>query len=104
MVLVPRSNRPKRTKSGKNSEPEPMNLDVVRFGLKTSTVKRGVEYTVQTTTGALADDGKTWVCPECGISIAKGTAHTVAWDAVRGVDTRRHFHNHCWKVFQGPLL
>jgi hypothetical protein len=28
----------------------------------------------------------------------------VAWDAVRGVDTRRHFHTACFNSFQGPLL
>ena len=101
---MPRSNRPKRNKAQKHVEPEPLNLDAARFGVKQTTVKRGVEYTVQTTTGALAEAGKTWICPECSIVIAKGTPHTVAWDEVRGPDTRRHFHNHCWKLFQGPLL
>jgi hypothetical protein len=38
------------------------------------------------------------------LQIAKGVSHIVAWDEIRGVDTRRHFHNSCWKSFQGPLL
>ena len=101
---MPRSNRPKRAKGSKHTEPEPLNVDAARFGLKTTAIKRGVEYTVQTTSGAAADEGKTWICPECAIMITRGTPHTVAWDSVRGVDTRRHFHNHCWKLFQGPLL
>lgn len=67
-------------------------------------VKRGVEYQVQTVTGSRAEEGKSWVCPECQLSIQQGTAHTVAWDIHRGVSGRRHFHNHCWKIFQGPLL
>jgi hypothetical protein len=38
------------------------------------------------------------------LTINKGTAHTVAWDAHRDVGSRRHFHNHCWTSFQGSLL
>jgi hypothetical protein len=30
--------------------------------------------------------------------------HTVAWDLHRGVQTRRHFHNHCFKIFDGELF
>lgn len=98
---MPRSNRPKRSKKVESTE---LNLDVVRIGIKKTVIKNGVEYVVQTTTGARADDDKTWVCPHCNLTIAKGTAHTVAWDAHRDIATRRHFHNHCWSSFQGPLL
>jgi hypothetical protein len=38
------------------------------------------------------------------LQISKGLSHIVAWDELRGVETRRHFHNACWKSFQGPLL
>jgi hypothetical protein len=38
------------------------------------------------------------------LQITKGISHIVAWDSVRGVETRRHFHNACWKSFQGQLL
>lgn len=66
--------------------------------------KRGVEYEVREVTGSRAEEGKTWVCPECSILIEPGTRHTVAWGSVRGSETRRHFHNHCWKIFNGTLL
>jgi hypothetical protein len=28
----------------------------------------------------------------------------VAFDAVRGVETRRHFHSACWSAYQGVLI
>lgn len=98
---MPRNNRPKRSKKEEDNE---LNLDAVRIGVKRTVIKNGVEYNVQTTAGARADDDKTWVCPHCHLNISKGTAHTVAWDAHRDISTRRHFHNHCWASFQGPLL
>lgn len=101
---MPRSNRPKRANGQPKEQPEELNLAAARMGVRKIEIKRSVAYVVQTTAGALADDGKTWICPSCHITITKGTAHTVAFDEVRGPETRRHFHNHCWKVFQGPLL
>jgi hypothetical protein len=62
------------------------------------------QYPSQTTSGQNAEEDKSWVCPHCNLAISKGQNHTVAWDSVRGVETRRHFHNSCWKAFQGPLL
>jgi hypothetical protein len=97
-------------KSRRNRDPkrggtfQPLDLEKVRIGIKRTEFKRGVEFAAQTTAGARADDDKSWVCPNCNLSITKGQNHTVAWDAVRGVETRRHFHNACWKAFQGPLL
>ena len=83
---------------------EPLDLDRVRIGVKRTEIKRGVEYSVQTSSGQSAEEDKSWVCPHCNLAISKGQSHTVAWDSVRGVETRRHFHNSCWKAFQGPLL
>jgi len=100
---MPRSNRPRGAKKKSADDEQPLNLDLVRFGARSTEVRRGVEYTVQTTSGANADDTKTWTCPNCHLQISKGIGHTVAWDSVRGVETRRHFHNHCWKTFQGVL-
>lgn len=94
----------KRGVSKWGAEFQPLDLDKVRIGIKRTEVKRGVEYSVQTTAGANALDDKMWICPHCRQNILKGQNHTVAWDAVRGVETRRHFHNACWKAFQGPLL
>ena len=100
---MPRSNRPKRSKP-RIDEVADLDLNTVRLGLRRSEIKRGFEYTTQTSIGANADDGKTWVCPHCHLQITKGISHIVAWDEIRGVDTRRHFHTACWKSFQGPLL
>jgi hypothetical protein len=98
---VPRSNRPKRSK---RSEPEELNLGAVRFGSRRTEIKRGVVYTVQPTMGQNADEDKSWICPNCHLTITPGVSHLVAWDEVRGVDTRRHFHTTCWSKFQGTLL
>lgn len=101
---MPRSNRPRRGRKNESQEPEPLDLGRTRLGIPRSVVKRGVEYTVQTSTGANAEEDKTWTCPHCHLVINRGVSHTVAWDTVRGAETRRHFHNHCWTSFQGPLL
>jgi len=98
---MPRSNRPKRSK--RDVEFEEIDLNRVRGG-KRSEIKRGVEYTVQPTTGANAEVGKSWTCPYCQLQIEIGTSHLVAWDELRGVESRRHFHNGCWTKFQGPLI
>jgi hypothetical protein len=99
---MPRSNRPRRSK-GKREE-EPVELSGARLGFKRTEVKRGVTYSVQSTPGNHEDFNKTWTCPHCFISIRVGTAHIVAWDENRGVESRRHFHTGCWAKFQGPLL
>lgn len=81
-----------------------LDLNIVRQTLVHTELKRGVEYQVQQTAGANAEEGKTWICPECTLTIEPGLLHTVAWGVVRGPSTRRHFHNHCWKIFNGTLL
>jgi hypothetical protein len=53
--------------------------------------------------GTNAEEGKTWICPMCVVVIEQGVVHTVAWDVHRGVKSRRHFHNNCWKLFDGLL-
>ncbi len=98
---MPRSNRPRRSKSKR--EEEPLNLASARFGFKRTETKRGVLYSVQSTPGSSEDPSKTWTCPHCFISIRVGTSHIVAWDESRGVEGRRHFHTGCWAKFQGPL-
>jgi hypothetical protein len=66
-------------------------------------LKRGIEFEVSQTSGNKAEEGKSWVCPVCVVLITPGVVHTVAWDTHRGVQSRRHFHNHCWKIFDGIL-
>lgn len=98
---MPRSNRPK---NARREEPEELDVNLIKIGFKRTEFKRGVEYEVQPTNGSNAEGDKTWVCPHCNLQISKGMNHTVAWDAHRGVETRRHFHNSCWKSFQGGLF
>ncbi len=49
---------------------------------------------------------KTYLCPGCGLDIAPGIAHVVAWraDGLMGeaddIAARRHWHSHCWKIKQ----
>ena len=83
---------------------EELDLNRVRLSLPRTETKRGAEFQVQQTNGLGAEAGKVWICPVCRINIEPGVIHTVAWDLHRGVSTRRHFHNHCWKLFDGVLL
>jgi hypothetical protein len=96
-----RSNRPRR--SPKREEPEEFAGRKVLFGARQTVVKRGVEHTVQTHSGASDDPAKIWVCPGCPVTIRIGTAHVVVWNEVIGSDKRRHFHTVCWQKFQGTL-
>ncbi|WP_261623699.1 hypothetical protein [Nesterenkonia marinintestina] len=60
------------------------------------------EYHVRAISGAAAV--KSYVCPGCGLSIAPGTAHLVAWraDSLFGdehaASERRHWHRRCWQI------
>ena len=105
VVLVPRNNRTAR--GGRKLKPDAaeadLKLDLVRSSLRREVTKRGVDYVVQNVSGN-SEVEKTWICPHCNIEIKTGIAHVVAWDAIRGVDTRRHFHSSCFNSFQGPLL
>jgi hypothetical protein len=96
--------RGNRKRGAKKPEHPELNLDVLRLGIRRTEVKRGVEYTVQSTSGRTEDGEKQWICPHCNLTIQQAVAHTVAWDAHRGLDTRRHFHNACWQAWQGSLL
>jgi len=97
---MPRSNRPKRSRA-KHEEIEEVSRSVL-YGAKRTELKRGVEYTVQTHSGAATEDDKSWTCPFCHLLINRGTPHMVAWDE-RGSGVRRHFHTACWSKFQGRL-
>jgi hypothetical protein len=91
-------------KRSRRSEALDLDLNRVRTSIPKTELKRGIEFSVQQSSGGNAEAGKTWMCPVCSISIEQGLAHTVAWDLHRGVETRRHLHNHCWKLFDGQLL
>lgn len=97
-----KGNRHRRER--RREEYRELDITLVRYSLPRTEMKRGVEYQVQQSSGANAEEGKTWICPECALTIEPGVVHTVAWGVVRGPATRRHFHNHCWKIFSGTLL
>lgn len=79
-----------------------MDLNRALFGLKQTERKRDGLWNVQPVAAASAT--KFYTCPGCGIQIAPGTAHTVAWraDGLMGeaedLAARRHWHSHCWKI------
>ena len=99
---MPRSNRPRGSKKRQDQEAE--DLGRISAGWARIEVKNGVPCKVQPTNGRPADEpGKTWSCPNCNVPIAWGTAHVVVWPADLEASTRRHFHNHCWKIYQGHL-
>lgn len=95
--------RGKRRRGAPEPQYRELDFSMLKMSLPHTVVKRGVEFTVQQTSGSNAEEGKSWVCPVCVISIEPGVMHTVAWDTHRGVQTRRHFHNHCFKIFDGLL-
>lgn len=94
----------KRRRRQPKQEYRELDFTSLKMSLPHTVTKRGIEFQVQQTTGSNAEEGKTWVCPVCSINIEPGVVHTVAWDLHRGVQTRRHFHNHCFKIFDGELF
>ena len=95
--------RGKRRRGAVKREYQELDLTRLRTSLPHIEVKRGIEFEVSQTTGSNAEEGKSWVFPMCVVLITPGDVHTVAWDTHRGVQSRRHFHNHCWKIFDGLL-
>ncbi len=95
--------RGKRRRNAPKREYQELDLTRLRTSIPHIEVKRGIEFGVSQTAGSNAEEGKSWVCPVCVVLITPGIVHTVAWDTHRGVQSRRHFHNHCWKIFDGML-
>jgi hypothetical protein len=93
----------KKRRSAERQEITELDFSRLKTSLPHTEIKRGNEFQVQSTNGQNAEAGKVWICPVCVINIEPGLQHTVAWDLHRGVQTRRHFHNHCWKLFDGLL-
>jgi len=98
---MPRSNRPRgRRPDGRDDEP--FDLNKALYGRRTTQAKRDGEWNVQPVAAASAS--KHYVCPSCGLEIAPGVAHTVAWraDGLMGeandLAARRHWHTHCWRI------
>lgn len=97
---MPRSNRPKGRHPGKDDEE--LDLGRALIGRLTVESKRDGLWNVQPLAAASAT--KLYVCPGCGLEIAPGVAHTVAWraDGIMGeaddLAARRHWHPHCWRI------
>jgi hypothetical protein len=98
---MPRSNRP-RSARGHEQEPEPLDLERALMGRLRTETKRDGLWNVQPQAASSAV--KSYLCPGCGLEIAPGTAHLVAWraDGIMGpaedLAARRHWHTHCWKI------
>jgi hypothetical protein len=97
---MPRSNRPRRRAAG-DEAPE-LDLERALLGRARTESKRDGAWNVQPHGAGAAT--KTYTCPGCGLEIAPGTAHVVAWraDGLMGeaddLAGRRHWHSHCWKI------
>jgi hypothetical protein len=97
---MPRSNHPRRR--APVDEPEPIDLTRALLGARRTEVKRDGIWNVQPHGASSAT--KAYSCPGCGLEIAPGTAHLVAWraDGLMGeaddLAGRRHWHTHCWKI------
>ena len=84
-------------------DPEEIDLERVRTGYRRVESKRGTRYIVQPIGAKNAL--KEYRCPGCDNFIAPGVAHLVAWEdesllgPTRAVEDRRHWHNHCWRIF-----
>lgn len=97
---MPRSNRPR----GRRPADDDDEIDISRVfaGRRHTESRRDGLWNVQPLTAGNA--AKTYVCPGCGLDIAPGVAHVVAWraDGLMGeaddVAARRHWHSHCWKI------
>ncbi|MDO5048787.1 MAG: ATP/GTP-binding protein [Actinomycetaceae bacterium] len=75
----------------------PLNMD--RLASMPRSVDRGGEtFSVQ----RLSSAAKTYTCPGCHRPITPGSQHVVVWREEgrfgldHGVDSRRHWHPHCW--------
>ena len=99
---MPRSNRPRGPRSGRGGDDGAYDVTRALFGSLHSESRRDGLWNVQSISAASAS--KTYICPGCGLEIAPGTPHLVAWraDGLMGeaedLAARRHWHPHCWKI------
>ncbi len=97
---MPRSYRPRR--SGADAVEDEADLARVIMGGRHTEAGRGGLWNVQPVSGQSAVTAYT--CPGCGLEIAPGIPHVVAWraDGLMGeaedLAARRHWHSHCWKI------
>jgi hypothetical protein len=96
---MPRSNRPRGQRRDDDDDDD---LSRVLAGRRRIESKRDGDWNVQPLAAASAR--KHYVCPTCGLGIAPGVAHIVAWraDGLMGeaddLAARRHWHQRCWQI------
>jgi len=101
--VVPRSNRPRRSRGRQLGEPaaaDDLETRLVHGGGRLEQHPDG-DWRVRPVTGAAAT--KAYLCPGCHQQISAGTPHVVAWPADRlgafgGPEDRRHWHTPCWSA------
>ena len=99
---MPRSNRPRGPRPGRGGDDGAYDITRALFGSLHSESRRDGLWNVQSISAVSAS--KTYICPGCGLEIAPGTPHLVAWraDGLMGeaedLAARRHWHPHCWKI------
>ncbi len=99
---MPRSNRPRRSRSGLDRDDEGFDITRALYGGVHTEAKRDGAWNVQPLSAGSAV--KHYTCPGCGQAITPGTAHLVAWraDGLMGeaddIAARRHWHEHCWRI------
>ncbi len=77
-------------------------MERILGGMRHTETRRDGTWNVQPQSAAAAV--KEYACPGCGLAIAVGTAHVVAWraDGLFGEEddlaARRHWHTHCWRT------
>jgi len=93
--MSPRSNR-------RRDDGEPLDLERALAGARRVETRHDGAWNVQPRPAAASK--KEYTCPGCGLGIAVGVAHIVAWraDGVLGeaddLAARRHWHTHCWRI------
>jgi hypothetical protein len=94
---------PRRSHRDKNQQPDELDFDRIRAGVRRVETKRGHRFVVQPISEKNAQ--KEYRCPGCDLIVPPGQAHIVAWEehslfgADRGVEDRRHWHSHCWRIY-----
>ena len=99
---MPRSNRPRRSASGRGDDDESPTSLAPCSGMRTP--KPNAMVSGRCSRWPQRPRCKYYTCPGCGIEIPPGAAHIVAWraDGLMGeaddIAARRHWHTHCWKI------
>ena len=94
---------PRRRHRDRDQEPEELDFDRIRAGVRRVETKRGSRWVVQPISEKNAQ--KEYRCPGCDQVIPPRQSHIVAWEELslmgsqRAVEDRRHWHSYCWKIY-----